>query len=485
VRALLEDGGSFRQLLLRGTVWVFATQAAQQIMSLARSITLARLLAPSDFGVMALVSVAIGALGVFAEMGISQALVQRKELSDDLLHTAWLLSAARGGLLAAAVFFGAPLAASFFHAPALVPVMRAMASVQLLNGLNSLSPALLQRTLDFRTLTVFSLGYEVAGLVAAVIAAILMRSVWAIVIGAVASALAALVLSYLLHPYRPRLRYAREAAGQMFHFGKNLTGGSIVGFLCTMGDNAYIGRLLGTDAVGIYDLAYRLGNLPANSITTVFSRVTFPAFSAIQDDMEHTRALYLRGLRYITLVAVPLCGAMMVLAPFIVGVLYGEKWMSAAPALAILCFFGLERAVDSVSSQLFLAQGRPDLGLRIAVLKLAVMVGCIVPLTARYGLVGTALAVTISAAAVQAASLPVAAHLMKLPLRVLLRPLAGPLLGTLLMAGAVMLLRSFFVWPINLVSLLSLASISAAVYALFLVATERSLLRRVRRALAS
>lgn len=485
VRQLFDVGGSFRAKVLRGTVWVFSSQAAQQVMSLARSIILARLLAPSDFGVMSLVFVSISALTIFTEMGIPQALVQSQDLDDDLLHTAWILSLARGALLSLVIFASAPLAAEFFRTPLLTSIMRVMALVQMLNGLNSLGPALLQRSLDFRALAYFTLGYEFVGLVAATLAAILLRSVWAIVIGAIASAIAAVVLSYFLHPYRPRLRFTRRSAGQLVHFGKHLTGASIVGYLCNMGDNAYIGRVLGTEAVGFYDLAYRLGNLPANSITSVFSRVTFPAFSSIQADLDRTRRLYLRGLHYVALVAVPACGAMLALAPFVVGVLYGSKWMPAVPAFMLLCVFGLERAVDSVSGQVILAQGRPDIGFKLALLKLTVMALGIVPLTARYGFVGTALAVTLSAGAIQIAVIPTVARVLALPIRLILKQVVFPCLGTLFMVATIALLRYVFEWPMSLASLFVLAGVGGSAYLGFVMIAERDLLYGVRSVLAA
>lgn len=434
---------------------------------------------------MSLVSVAITALSVFTEVGISSALVQRRELDDEFLHTAWVLSAVRGAILGLIIFLGAPLAAAFFRTPALVTLMRVMAAVQLLNGLNSLSPTLMMRSLEFRTLAYFGLGYELAGLIAATLAAFLLKSVWAIVIASVASALAALLLSYMLHPYRPRLRLAREPAGELWHFGKHLTGASILAFFCNMGDNAYLGRVLGTEAVGFYDLAYRLGNLPANSISGVFMRVTFPALSSIQDDLERTRRFYLRGLHTITLIAVPICGAMLALAPYIVSVLYGEKWMPAVPAFMALCFFGLERTVNSMTGPVFMAKGRTDFQSKIALLKLGVMALGIVPLTARFGYTGTAIAVALAAVAVWLAVIPWTARLLSIPMGAILKQLISPAVGTLLMMGAILAMKSLLDWPIGLWSLLTLAFGGGLAYLLYFALAERNLARELWQSLAT
>jgi O-antigen/teichoic acid export membrane protein len=339
--------------------------------------------------------------------------------------------------------------------------------------------------MDFRTLALFGLAVSAVNLLAAAIAAFLLHSVWALVIGALAGSVAALLLSYLVHPFRPRWRFSRERARELWGFGKFLTASSIVNYALTQGDDAYVGKFLGTESLGFYQLAYRLSNLPATSISQVLSQVTLPAYSAMQHDLGRLRATYLRMLKLTALVAFPIAAGLLVLAPVIVGVLYGAKWMPMVPAFQILCLFGLERAIGATSSPIFLALGKPDIGLRVLTVKLIAMALCIVPLTAGYGIAGTSVAVTLSAIVVQSALVPVVGKSLQIPWGHVVRPLLKPLVGSLLMMLVLLSVQGLVSWKIGLWQMLTLILIGSLLYAGFIAVAERELFRELKAFLAS
>jgi lipopolysaccharide exporter len=484
-RFLLGTGGSVSGQIARGGVWVFAAYGLAQVLALVRSMILARLLTPADFGLMGMASLSLALLLVFTETGIWPALIQRPDLDQTTLNTAWLISAARGIVLGLVTLGAALWVGRFFEALLLVPMLRVMALSFVLAGFNSLGLVLLQKELDFRTLSAVNLATSVVNLVAATVAAFLLRSVWALIIGTLAGALTALLLSYLVHPFRPQLRFDRGRARELFGFGKFLTASTIVNYVLTQGDDAYVGKVLGSDALGFYGLAYRLSNLPATSISHVLNRVTLPAYSAIQHDLDRLRTTYLRILKLTALVVFPMAAGLFGLAPLVVGVLYGEKWLPMVPAFQILCLFGLERSIGSASSPIFLALGRPKLGLQVISVKLVVMVLCIVPLTARYGIVGTSLAVTLSAIAVQCVVIPVVAMLLDMPWPHAVQPLLKPLGGSLLMMLALLLIRNYLVWPTTALTLLVMTAIGVLIYGGFVAMAERQLLLELKAKIAA
>jgi lipopolysaccharide exporter len=484
-RFLVGTGGSVSGQIARGGVWVFAAYGLTQILALVRSVILARLLTPADFGLMGMASLSLALLVVFTQTGISPALIQRSDLDQPTLNTAWLISAARGTVLGFVTLAAAPLVGRFFEAPLVVPMLRVMALSFVLSGFNSLGLVLLQRDLDFRALSAVNLATSVVNLVSASVAAFLLRSVWALVIGTLAGSFTALLLSYMVHPFRPQLRFDRGRARELFGFGKFLTASSIVNYVLTQGDDAYIGKMLGSEALGFYQLAYRLSNLPATSISHVLNQVTLPAYSAIHHDLDRLRITYLRILKLTALVVFPMAAGLLGLAPLVVGVLYGEKWLPMVPAFQILCLFGLERSIGSASSPVFLALGRPKLGLQVISVKLVVMVLCIVPLTERYRIAGTSLAVTLSAIAVQCAVIPVVAKLLDMPWPQAVQPLLKPLGGSLLMMLALLLVRNYLVWPTTALTLLVLTAIGALIYGGFVAIAERQLLLELKAKIAA
>jgi O-antigen/teichoic acid export membrane protein len=476
-RFLVGTGGSMSGQIARGGVWVFAAYGLVQVLSLVRSVILARLLTPADFGLMGMASLSLALLAVFTDTGIWPVLIQRSELDQPTLNTAWLISAARGIVLGFVTLAAAPWVGRFFEAPLLVPMLRVMALSFVLAGFNSLGLILLQKQLDFRTLAAVNLATSVVNLVAATVAAFLLRSVWALVIGTLTGSLAALLLSYLVHPFRPQWRFDRGRARGLFGFGKFLTASTIVNYVLTQGDDAYVGKVLGSEALGFYGLAYRLSNLPATSISHVLNQVTLPAYSAMQHDLDRLRLTYLRILKLTALVVFPMAAGLFGLAPFVVGVLYGEKWLPMVPAFQILCLFGLERAIGSVSAPIFLALGKPDIGLRVSLVKLVTMVLCIVPLTAQYGIVGTSIAVTLSAIAVQSAVIPVVTNLLKISWFEVVKPLLKPLGGSLLMLSALLIVERTLALPTDIWQLVGLVAFGMLVYGGFVGIAERQLIR--------
>jgi O-antigen/teichoic acid export membrane protein len=373
----------------------------------------------------------------------------------------------------------APLAAWFFGQPSLVPILRVMALSFVLGGLSSLGPVLLQRELAFHRILLLNVSVGFVNLCSAAIAAVLLRNVWALVIGELAGVVCALLMSYLVHSFRPRLRFVRSRARQVFSFGKYLTATGIVTFLSTQGDDAYVGKVLGTESLGFYRLAYRLSNMPATSLSHVVNRVTLPALSATQDDIARMRNIYLHTLRLIALVAVPIAGGMFALAPYVVGVLYGSNWMPAVPSFMVLCLFGLERAIGSTAGPVFLAVGKPNLLMYVVLGKLIVMALCIVPLTRLYGYLGTGVAVTISAVFVQALAVLVISRLLHVTKAEVFQQMAKPLGVTCLMMVAIFGMRQVAEWPINLVSLVILSFSGLIAYSVVVLPTERQILRKV------
>jgi O-antigen/teichoic acid export membrane protein len=479
-RFALGGGGSSAQQMTRGGLWVFASHALEQGLSIVRSVILARLLMPSDFGLIGLAAIFTAALQILTETGVWPALIQRKEVDQDVLSTAWIMMAARGLILGLIVVALAPLAAWFFQTPLLIPVLRVTALTFALGGLNSLSLVLLQKFLNFRLLTYIQLTTTCVQFVVAVALAFLLRNFWALVIAELAGAICALALSYLVHDFRPRLRFSWSRARELVNFGRYLTLSGMVTYLATQGDDAYVGKFLGAEALGFYGMAYRASNLPATSISHVINRVTLPGFSAVQDDLAYLRRLYLQTLRMTALLIIPFAGGMFALASYLIPVLYGERWLPVIPSFQMLCFFGLERAIGSVAGPVFLALGKPKWVLQLGLAKLAAMALCIVPLTARYGILGTSIAVTISAVVIQSLVVPAVCRLLAMsPLR-MLDQVSKPLLATLLMAVVLLALPRILVIPVNLLSLLGLALFGFLIYAAIVLPGEAELLRKLR-----
>jgi PST family polysaccharide transporter len=191
VGQLFTSGGTLGQRSARGGLWAFASYGGVRVLTLVRSIILARLLLPADFGLVNMALVAVGFLAVWTEVGMAPALIYKQDSRSEVLDTAWLISAARGILLCAVTFACAGLIAAFFRAPDLAPIVRAMSFTFLGYGLTSIGMVLLKRELEFRRLAYVELGSEIVSLVIGVIAAVILRNAWALVLALLSKVLTA------------------------------------------------------------------------------------------------------------------------------------------------------------------------------------------------------------------------------------------------------------------------------------------------------
>ncbi len=220
-----------------------------------------------------------------------------------------------------------------------------------------------------------------------------LRSVWALVWSGLAGTFASCVLSYAIHPYRPRLRFSAARARELHGFGRWVFVSGVLTLVIVQGDDAFLGKVLGAAALGLYQVAYRLSNAAATEIAHTVAAVAFPAYSAIQDDTARLRSALFRTLALTLLLVVPVAAVMAGLAPALVGVVFGPKWAGMAVPIQVLCAFSILRGYGaSVSSALY-ATGNPREQAKTALLNALVLVACIYPLTAAWGIPGTCVAV--------------------------------------------------------------------------------------------
>jgi len=395
-REWLKPSESLTQRTVRGGVWVFALNLTSRGLRLISTIILARLLLPSDFGLVGIALIAISALELFTRTGFDAALIQKKGAVTEYLDTTWLVSVIRGIVLAVILFSLSPIIARFFENAEAEPVLRVMAITMVFVGFRNIGVMYFRKELRFEKQFIFNLGITLTTISVSIPLAFLLRSVWAIIYGALAGSLMELILSYVLHPYRPKFKFDSGKAKELFSFGKWILGSGVLVFLVTQGDDIFVGKLLGVTLLGLYQIAYRISNLPATEIAHVISRVTFPAYSKLQDNTAKLREGYLKVLQLTSFILFPLAGGIFILAPDFTQIFLGSKWMPMVPAMQVLAFAGLVRAVGVTTGPVFLATGKPEVDTRWQIIRLLVLAALIYPLAIRWEILGVSLAVLLS-----------------------------------------------------------------------------------------
>ena len=436
---------SLAKKAVRGIAWVTLSSVIIRLFSFVTKIVLARLLAPADFGLLAIGLLAINTMGMFRDLGFGTALIYKK---DDPGHTAantaFILLPIVALVLFVLAYLSAPYIALFYDTATVEPIIRVLALTFVISSFSTVPSLLLEKELEFRKKVIPEV-VPVAGYACVAIGLALHEyGVWSLVYGQIVSAVLRVVLIWVVSDWRPTLKFDYGVARELFGYGKHIMGASIVIFLITNIDNAIIGRMLGMEALGFYTLAYTISNLPATQIAHLVGRVMFPVYSKLQDDRDALRRAYMKTLKYVSMLSIPAAFGIFVIAPDFVSLVLGEKWMPAVPALQVLCIFGLLRSIASTFGPIFQATGNPKILRDISLLKLILLLILIFPLTYEYGILGTALATTVPSFLTNSLQIWQLAKIIDHKIFSIFRVMLVPFTNTVIMVLSMLYLKNIF-----------------------------------------
>ena len=367
-------------------------------MQLAVMMVLARLLAPSDFGLMALAVVALRFVSYFAQLGVTQAVVQRPQLTAAELRVAFTLSWVVGGAFLCVVWVTAPFVAVAFRSSELTPVLRAMALTLPASAAAAVSLGLLSKAMEFGRLAAvevasYGLGFAVVGVGCALGG----LGVWSLVAATLVQQASALALAYAFtrHPARPS--FSGPAASVIWSYGSRY---SLSGFLEFVGanlDSLFIGRVLGERSLGLYNRSMALAALPLQSAVNVVSKVLFPAMAAAQADRSRLAKVYLVMVFTVAAMTGSTGIGMSIASEDVVACLLGSNWTEAQPVFRVLALavpFGL---LTHLSGTVCDAHAWLALKLKVQLATIAVLLIAMLALY-KLGIVGFALAVLVGEA---------------------------------------------------------------------------------------
>jgi lipopolysaccharide exporter len=395
INTFMNPGGRIEQQLTVGGFWVFAIRGSQQVLNLIRLVVLARILSPSDFGLMGIALLSMATLEALTQTGFRQALIQYKENVDSYLDAAWTMLVIRGFFIFVILFSLAPYVADFFKAPGTRAIVQVIGLSIFIQALTNIGVVYFERDLEFNKQFIYESSGTIADFIVALILALIFKNVWALLFGLLTGNVVRCIVSYMIHPFRPHFNSDFEKIRKLWGFGKWIFSSSILIFLITQGDDIFVGKLLGATMLGFYQIAFRISNMPATEISHVISRIAFPAYSKLQSDLSKVKEMYLKVLQFTLFLTFPIAGSLFVLAPHFTSLFLGEKWMPMVPALQALCFYGIARAFGATAGTLFQGVGKPSILTHLAIIDLTLMILIIYPLTSKYGILGTSLAVLI------------------------------------------------------------------------------------------
>jgi lipopolysaccharide exporter len=432
------DRGEFSRLAVGGVFWQGLAFMLGRGFTLVATVVLARLLTPDDFGLVALALVFITFAEYASDLGVSQALVYlpRKPRTSD---AALAISIASGAVLCAAGVAAAPLVAGFFDEPEVAPMFQVLSGALLIGAVRQVPDALLRRELLFRKRATAEVSRAVAQGVVSIVLAAGGLGAWAIVWGYVAGSVAWCVAAWLLAGYRPSRQFWRVTGSDvrpLFGFGAPAAAQGLLASLIFDIDYVIVGKMLGSEALGSYTLAFRLPQLLIINVFFVLSAVAFPMFSRAREERGRLERGYLTSVRLQATYGVAAGVGLFLTAPLVVPVVFGDKWDAAIAPLEGLALYAAFRSLGAGAVDVYKGIGRPGLAAAVALGRFAVLVPALL-VAAQYGIAEVAWTQAGLALAFAAGMQGVACRVVGLSLTQLVRALrpalivaAGIILGT-------------------------------------------------------
>lgn len=380
---------SLGEKTVKGVMWNYLSFASGKFLAFLTTVVLARLLAPEQFGVVALALLAIQYLDAIGDLGISEALVYQRDNIDRAANVAFVISICSGVGLATLAYLGAPAFAAFYDEPEVGPMLQVLALTLIISAFGQTQMALLTKELRFRQKMVPDLSRNLVKGVASIALAFAGFGAWSLVWGQALGATATTLALWAIARWRPRLTWDAQVARQMVRYGGQVVLIQMLSVVWATADYLIIGKLLGRAELAYYQQAFRITDLLIINFAFVVGKVLFPSYAKVSHDRSRLEQGYLSTIRYMSLITLPISVGLCIVAPMFVVLVFGERWLPMVPALQFLALRAGLSTLSFNGGHLLKAIGRPDVVNYQVLAKLVVLVITVL-LTVPYGFVAVA-----------------------------------------------------------------------------------------------
>lgn len=378
-----------------GAAWMIAARVADRTIGFISVAILARVLVPADFGLIAMATAIVALVETLGAFSFDWALVRDPNLDRSKLDTAWTLRMLVGVALATLIALAGHAAIPFYDEPRLGAIALLLAGVFIVSTSENIGTVYFRRELAFDKEFVLRFCGKIAGFATTVPAAFILRSYWALLLGIVAQRTTVVLLSYFMHPYRPKFDLSRSRS--LLGFSMWLQLNSILDLARTRLPDFILGRLAGAQSVGLYSVANEIAHLPSTELIAPINRAVFPGYARQVLDKGPLAETFLNVVGLVWVIALPAALGIAAVAPLLVAVLLGQQWLNVIPILQVLSLAAVGFVLCTNVSYVFLAVGRPRLTAAMNLTTALLFVPGLIYLTHRYGAVGAAYAYGLTA----------------------------------------------------------------------------------------
>jgi len=386
--------GDTRGAMIRGTIWSVAMRWSIKGLGLISTVILARILSPGDYGIVAMAMLVVGLAEVLVDFGSDTALLRQQSINTADINSAWSLRVIQGLIVSAMLGVAAPFAGQYFNEPRVIWVVWVFAICVLAGSFSNIGATLARKELNFSFEFRLTVTSKLLGVAITIVAAFLIKDYRALVIGVASGYIVGLLLSYLMHPYRPT--WCTSEFRSMWSFSKWLLISGIGYFAARKVDEILAGRVGGAEGMGVYTVGADIGQLPTAEIGPPINRTLLPTLSTLHDDPERMRSAVLKTVGVVSTLTLPLGVGMAFVAEPVALLLLGEKWRAAIPFIAIFAIGGAVRVSVGALSTYLMVLGNSKFLAHATWIEFCAFILAAAILTPIHGLIGLAEARLIS-----------------------------------------------------------------------------------------
>jgi O-antigen/teichoic acid export membrane protein len=365
---------SLKKKTINGIAWNGAGNIARQILTVVTLIVMARFLTPDDFGIFAILMIFVGFMNIFATMGTSQAVIHLDSPSKRMLSSIFYFNVGMGLVLFGLLYILAWPIADFYEKPNLVHLLQLTGLTFIITTLSLVQKAVLEKSMLFKRVVALETLALALSSFAGMLAALLDFGIYSLIIMVLSNAAILSLGLWISAHWRPSLQFSFKDIKEVLDYSLQLTGFSFINYFARQSDQFLIGKFIGSGALGIYSVAYKIILYPLENISRVIIRVLFPAFSEIKHDNVRFKNAYIKAISFIALVTFPLMAGLAAVSQNFVDVVLGEKWTEMGMLLIILAPIGLLQSIVTTVGSIFMAKGTTGLMFKIGALNAAVTV---------------------------------------------------------------------------------------------------------------
>lgn len=425
-----EETGALKKSVEAGK-WLFLSTVFQKTITATSFIALARLLSPEDFGIIAILFIIPNFLDLITTFGFETSLIQTKDNPTLFFNSLWTFNVIKSFFIFIIIFFSAPIIANFFHIEKALWAVRLSGIFTLVPGFSNVAQLFFFKNIDFKKIFIRDAVSSVSYALVAIVLALFYKSFWPLFIANAAQQLTGVIITYILHEFRPRLNFDFKKLLRLVNYSKWIFAQNITSRSINLVENSLIGKMLSPMDIGLYSRSKSLAAIPSSPFFNIINRITFPAYSKIQDSREKIIDGFLKSLDVLFFITIPFTLLILVSSHQLIFILLGEKWLAMDSLLKMFSVTVALNVLASPTGPIFNALNNPKIQFNISLINIILLVLFFFFLIPYYGIAGAGLAALITSFIIFVASFYKIINVLKIKLYDAIKPMFAPLISSL------------------------------------------------------